>query len=280
MTRWRSLLFVAANDHRRLAKAAGRGADAIILDLEDAVPANAKTEAREHIQPAIQLLADAGAQVVVRINAGWLDAFSDLKACIQTGVAAIMVPKAEDNGRLIVVSQIVSELSSARGLEQVPGLIALIESSKGCGALSSIAAVESIIGLAFGSEDFSLSLGVSPSPESLDLPCRLLALAAAERGLMALGVPVSIGTIKDRDVWHRGLTHARACGLNGALCIHPDQIGPANEAFSPSPLEVERAERVIQAWAAAGGTGVIAVNGQMIYRPVVLAAEQLLARQR
>jgi citrate lyase subunit beta/citryl-CoA lyase len=138
MTRWRSLLFVAANDHRRLAKAAGRGADAIILDLEDAVPANAKTEAREHIQPAIQLLADAGAQVVVRINAGWLDAFSDLKACIQTGVAAIMVPKAEDNGRLIVVSQIVSELSSARGLEQVPGLIALIESSKGCGALSSI----------------------------------------------------------------------------------------------------------------------------------------------
>jgi citrate lyase subunit beta/citryl-CoA lyase len=280
MSRWRSLLFVAANDHRRLTKAAGRGADAIILDLEDAVPANAKTQAREHLQPAIKLLADAGAQIVVRINAGWLDAFSDLEACVQTGVAAIMVPKAEDDGRLIVVSEIVSELSSARGLAEVPGLIALVESPKGCDALSSIAAVGSVIGLAFGSEDFSLALGVPPSAESLDLPCRLLALAAAERGLMALGVPVSIGTIKDRDTWHSGVTRARAFGLTGALCIHPDQIGPANEAFSPAPLEVERAERVIQAWTAAGGCGVIALDGRMIDRPVVLAAERLLARRR
>jgi citrate lyase subunit beta/citryl-CoA lyase len=280
MMRWRSLLFVAANDDRRLAKAAQRGADAIILDLEDAVPKDDKASARELLPAAIERLVDARAQIVVRINVDWLDAFADLNAAVRPGVAAIMVPKAENKGRLAIISQIVAEIASAKGLPQVPRLIALIESPKGCDAISSIAALDTIVGLAFGSEDFSLALGVPPSPESLDLPCRLLALAAARRGVMALGVPVSIGTIKDRDAWRLGVERARLIGLNGALCIHPDQVGPANEGFRPSSVELERAERVVKAWVAAGSSGVITLDGHMIDRPVVVAAERLLAQLR
>jgi citrate lyase subunit beta/citryl-CoA lyase len=131
MMRWRSLLFVAANDDRRLAKAAQRGADAIILDLEDAVPKDDKASARELLPAAIERLVDARAQIVVRINVDWLDAFADLNAAVRPGVAAIMVPKAENKGRLAIISQIVAEIASAKGLTQVPGLIAMIESPKG-----------------------------------------------------------------------------------------------------------------------------------------------------
>jgi citrate lyase subunit beta/citryl-CoA lyase len=90
--------------------------------------------------------------------------------------------------------------------------------------------VPGVIGLALGSEDFALAIGVPPSPEALDLPCRLLALSTSSAGCMALGLPVSIATIEDAAAWQKAVHLARASGLTGALCNHPRQVAAVTRA--------------------------------------------------
>jgi citrate lyase subunit beta/citryl-CoA lyase len=125
---------------------------------------------------------------------------------------------------------------------------------------------------------YSFSLGVPPVPEALEHPCRMIAMAAARRGYMAIGLPVSISTIDDRGAWERGVQAGRAFGMTSALCIHPDQVGPANRGFEPSSSELAAARRILNAWEAAGGAGVTQLDGKMIDRPVALAAARLLSR--
>jgi citrate lyase subunit beta/citryl-CoA lyase len=275
---WRSLLFVPADDEQRLAKVATRGADAVILDLEDAVAIDRKEAARQSLAAASAAIGRAGCPVVVRINSRWNDVAADLDATVRPGVSAIMVPKVEDAARLTVIGEMVRELAGDRGLPQAPDLIALIESPAGLRQIDAIAAVPGVIGLALGTEDFSLALGVPPSRDCLDLPCRHLALAAAVRGQMALGLPISIATIKDAAAWAGAIAEAQAVGMTGALCIHPAQIAPVNNGFAPSAAEIERARRVLAAWDDARGASVITVDGRMIDLPVVLAARKLVAR--
>jgi len=275
---WRSLLFVSAADQVRLAKVADRAADAVILDLEDAVPPDRKAAARDGVPAAAAAIASRGSPVIVRINAEWRAACVELPLATRPDIAAIMVPKAESGARLSVIAEMVREYAGDAGMDAPPGLIALVESPAGVAALDEIAVVPGMIGLALGTEDFSLALGVPPSREALELPCRLLALAAARHGLMALGLPVSIATIDDMDAWQEGIRMARAVGMTGALCIHPRQIAPVNQGFALSVDEVDRARRVLDAWDAAGRSGVVLHEGRMIDRPVVLAAERTLRR--
>ncbi len=274
---WRSLLFVAADDRVRLAKVAGRGADAVILDLEDAVPPDRKDAAREGLPEVVEALAGQ-CPLVVRVNGSWLEMIADLAAATCSGVAAIMIPKVEDGMRLRAVAEIVAALSEKAGLVAPPGLIALMESPGGIAEADTIAAVPGVIGLALGTEDFSLALGVPPTPAVLELPCRELALAAARYGRMALGLPVSIGTIDDEAAWRAAVAQARAIGITGALCIHPRQVGVANTGFTPTAAEVDNARRVLDAWAEAQGAGVIQLDGRMIDRPVMLAAQRIVDR--
>lgn len=274
---WRSLLFVPADDEQRLAKVTTRGADAVIVDLEDAVAIDRKEAARQSLGVAINKIAQTGRPVIVRINSRWSDVTADLQAAIQAGVSAIMVPKVEDAARLSVVGEMIGELAAERGLVEPPSLIALVESPAGLERIDAIAAVPRVVGLALGTEDFSLALGVSPSPECLDLPCRQIALAAAVRGQMAIGLPVSIATIKDEIAWAGAVAKARAIGMTSALCIHPAQIEPVNNGFAPSEAEIDRARRVLEAWDKAEGAGVITLDGRMIDLPVVLAARKVVA---
>ncbi|MDB5576301.1 MAG: CoA ester lyase [Bradyrhizobium sp.] len=278
--RWRSLLFVAADDHKRVTGIAERGADAVILDLEDAVPLGRKASARATLPDTALAVAATATHVVVRINTSWRDAVSDLDMAVCDGVAAIMVPKVEDAARLAVIAEMVAELTIARELPRAPGIIALVESPAGLAELDRIAATPGLIGLALGSEDFSLSLGVPPTPEALDLPCRMVALAAARHCLMALGVPVSIATFDDDVAWRDAVARGKAIGLTGALCIHPRQVGPANNGFSPSVAEIEIARRALAAWNEAGARGVIRFEGRMVDEPVAQAARRTLATAR
>jgi len=277
INQWRSLLFAAADDHSRLARITERGADAVILDLEDAVPADRKAAARARLPSVVNALAQRSCPIVVRVNTPWCEAMEDLTAAVRPGVSAIMVPKVEEVARVAVISEIIVELASAAGPLEPPGLIALIESPAGLGSLDAIAEAKGVIGLALGSEDFSFALGVPPTSESLELPCRLLALSAARRGLMALGAPVSISTINDQAAWLLAVRKARAIGLTGVLCIHPRQIAPVNEAFACSPVEIAAAARIVTAWEASGSAGVIQVDGMMVDRPVVMASRRTLA---
>lgn len=274
--RWRSLLFVAADDHARLANIAGRGADAVILDLEDAVPVERKPDARQALAGVVDELFARSVDIVVRINQPWRDALADLEAAVRPGVSAIMLPKAESAATLSVLAEIVGAFATEKACSS-PGIIALLESPAGIAQARVIAAVDGVIGLALGSEDFSLSLAVPPTPECLDLPCRQIALAAAEYGRMALGLPVSITTIRDEPGWRSAAEMARAVGMTGALCIHPRQVEIVNDVFSVSPEQQAHARAMLDAWEGAGRPALFTFDGKMVDRPVLLAAKRLVS---
>jgi citrate lyase subunit beta/citryl-CoA lyase len=273
---WRSLLFVPANDAKKIGSASRRGADAIILDLEDAVPPDAKDGARSSVRAAAASLSGDGLPVVVRINAPWLDAVADLQACMVPGVSAIMVPKADDPARIVVLGDMISEHGGKLDLVP-PALIALIESPLGVTRAGDIAATGNVVGLAFGPEDYAIQAGLSPTPEALNLPYGLLRLAASAQGIRMFGLPTSIADIADVDAWHAAIRRAAALGGDGALCIHPSQIEAANLGFSPTREQIAQARRVVEAW---HGGGVIALDGKMIDLPVYLRAAHVLSRER
>jgi len=277
MRNWRSLLFIPAQDDRRLEKAHTRGADALVLDLEDAAPAHAKADARASVAAAAQRLKGLGQHVVVRINAAWRLAFADIEAAVQRDVDAIIVPKAEDPARLSLLSDLIGEWEAARRLPMGRiGVIALVETPLGLSALTDLARHPRTIGLALGPEDLSAALGAPPSAASLDLPCRMVALAAATRRLQALGLPASIADFQDLDAYAEAARVAKSFGMTGSLCIHPRQLEVLNQVFSPGAAEVEQARQILEAWNDHGGEGVASLDGRMIDRPVALRAERIL----
>ncbi|WP_336962791.1 CoA ester lyase [Sphingobium aquiterrae] len=276
MTHWRSLLFVPADNDARCAKAARAGADAVVLDLEDGVGAGAKENARGKLPAAVAAVRAGGSAVVVRINGPWALAVEDIRVAAQCGVDALMVPKAEDSNRLEVIAEMAAEWAGGCA----PGLIALVETPRGIAALTDIVRVPAVMGLALGTEDFSLALGVPPGAAALDLPSRRIALAAAERGMMALAVPLSIAQFRDIDAYSAAARHGAAYSVNGAICIHPAQVGAANACFGATPAEHAEARRIIAAWedALAAGLSVTALDGMMIDLPVAERAKRLLSR--
>lgn len=276
---WKSLLFVGADQPERIAKIATRGADAVILDLEDAVPQDGKAKARAALPGAIAALAEQGQPLVIRINSGWRAVMADLEAALQPGVAAVMVPGCEREERLCVLWEMMSELASERGLSHPPGLIALVESAAGLVNLPALAAFSPVIGLALGSEDLALDMGVSPSTELLDFPSRQIALAARAHGLMALAVPISIAAYADTQAYRTAAEAGRRWGVSGAICVHPAQVSIANETFRPGERDLDDARAILQAWEGRGDGGVVSLGGRMIDLPVIERARRLLGNR-
>lgn len=278
--RWRSLLFVPA-DQPRLLEKLPRGADAVILDLEDSVALASKAGARAGMSAVVADLAARGIDILVRINAPWRLAYADLEAAVVDGVRAIVVPKVEHADRVRSIAEMIGEIEGERGLVVgAIGVIALVESPVALPRLYDIAAIDRVVGLAFGSEDFSMQMGVTPSPASLVLPCQSIAVAAAAAGIMALGLPVSLANFTDLGQYEAGAQLAREIGMTGALCVHPAQVPIVNAAFSISDAEREDAERTVAAWeeAVARGEAVVALDGRMIDLPVVNRARMMLRR--
>jgi len=274
---WRSLLFVAANDAGRIAKLPQRGADVAVLDLEDAVLPSDKDAARAVLPDALAGLAAVGQTALVRINGDSVLHDADLAAAVRPGVAGLMVPKVEDAAALAALSERIAAAEAAQNLLPASiGLVALIETPLALFTLSAIAAVDRVVGLALGSEDFSAALGVSPSFDSLDLPARLVVLAAAGRGLASFAVPHSIADFTDLDGLERAADKARAFGASGALCIHPAQVAVINRVFTPTGSELREAQDIIDSWTAAGRPSVVSWKGRMIDRPVIRRAARLL----
>jgi len=241
---WRSLLFVPASDAALCAKACASEADAVILDLEDAVAADAKDAARANLAGAAEAAHQNGKGVVVRINAPTELARHDLDASVIAHVDALMFPKSESATDLVALDKDVAKLETERELRPGGvGVIALVETPLGLVELNAIAAAPRLIGLAFGPEDFCAALGVTPTPTALDVPARLLAIAAAARELVALSAPTSLANFKDIPAFNAGLRDAAAFGATGALCIHPAQVTAANTVFTPTETDVETADR-------------------------------------
>ena len=278
---WRSMLFVPANVPKFLEKAHQRGADAIILDLEDSVPLAEKASARRHLGTAAGRVSAGGADVVVRINASLRLAAADLEAAINAGVRAICVPKVSGASQLQWISDCMAELELERGLPTGhTRLIALIESTAALARVAQIAAsTPRLVAITLGPEDFSASAGMVPDADGLLFPNQQIVFAARSAGLLPLGFVGSIGEYGDLEAFRETIRRSRRLGLRGGFCIHPDQVQVMNEEFAPSREEVAAARGLVEAYEQAlrANRGSAEYEGRMIDAPVVARAREILA---
>src|SRR5580693_9074354 len=280
---WRSMLFVPVTQRRFVESAARRGADAIILDLEDGVAASEKERARRLVPEAAEIVARGGADVVVRLNRPLRMTVRDLEAVIGPGVQAVALPKAESADHVRLVAEIIDELEAERGL--APGttrMLAMVETAAAFFRIAEIArAHPRLVGLNLGAEDFALSAGILPEAEGLFMPKQMAVFAARAAGIMPLGFIGTVAEFHDLDGFRQTIRRSRRLGFIGASVIHPSQIPILNEEFRPGAEEVDHARRVVAAYdkALAEGVGAVTVDGKMIDVPVVERARLLLERE-
>lgn len=261
ITSARSLLFVPGDRPERFAKAAASGADVVVLDLEDAVAPDAKADALGHV---VAWLAD-GHEAVVRVTS--VDTHThamQVEALAGTG-AVVMLPKAES---AFQVSHVRARLGGG-------DVVALVETPVGVRDADAIAA-SGAARLALGTIDLAAELGVDPDSHAAFAYARgRLVVASAAAGLPG---PVDGVTARldDSAALEADLELSRTLGFTGKLCIHPRQVAPVNEAFSPTAEELAWARRVLDAVAADGGVAV--VDGAMVDAPVVARAQRLVSR--
>lgn len=261
MMRLNSLLFVPADRPERYAKALAAGADAVIIDLEDAVAPAAKDGARA----ALAAWLDPAHPVLVRINAAdspWFAA--DLELLAQPGIGAVVLPKAEHADDVVVASQ------AGGGLAVLP----LIESALGFEQRQALACADRVERLVFGYIDFQSDLNMRCSEDEL-LPFRAGLVLASRLAGIAPPIDGPCTAIDDAELLQGDALRARRLGFGGKLCIHPRQVALVNRCFAPSAQEIAWAQTVIAADARSGGA-VVAVDGRMVDRPVVLRAATIL----
>jgi citrate lyase subunit beta/citryl-CoA lyase len=279
---WRSLLFVPITREKFVATAHTRGADAIILDLEDSVPEEGKQRGRELIAAAASEVGKAGAEVLVRINRPWHHAFRDIEAAVCPAVTALMCPKVESPEHLQVIAEMLDVLEGPRGLRLGhTRLVALIETAGAYFRAREIAgATPRLVALSLGAEDFAWSVGMEPFGETLEMPKQTVIIAARAAGILPLGFMGTVADFKDLDAFRAVVRRSRKFGFAAATCVHPSQLPILNEEYGVSAAEVERAHRLIAAYdaAMAAGVGAVTFDGKMIDVPVVERARALLAR--
>src|SRR5499433_3518605 len=280
---WRSLLFVPVTQRRFVDGAARRGADAIILDLEDSVAASEKERARTMVPEAAEIVSRGGADVVVRINRPLRLAVRDIEAAIGPGVLALALPKVDSVEHVRLIAEIIEEVEAERGV--APGttrLIAMVETAAAFFRIADIArAHPRLCALNLGAEDFATSAGIAPDAEALSMPNQMAVFAARAAGIMPLGFIGSIAEFHDLDGFRQTIRRSRRFGFIGASVIHPSQVPILNEEFRPNPEEVDHARGVVAAYdkALAGGVGAVTVDGKMIDFPVVERARLLIERE-
>src|SRR5579863_469139 len=247
---WRSLLFVPVTQRRFVEGAAKRGADAIILDLEDSVAASEKERARTLVPEAAAIVSQGGADVAVRINRPLRMAVRDIEAAVGPGVLALALPKTESAEHVQLLAEIVGEVEDARGM--MPGttrLLAMVESAAAFFRIAEIArAHPRLVALTLGAEDFATSAGILPEAEALSMPKQMAVFAARAAGIMPLGFIGSIAEFHDLGAFRETIRRSRRFGFIGASVIHPSQVAILNEEFRPSAQEVDHAGRVVAAY--------------------------------
>ncbi|ALS64358.1 HpcH/HpaI aldolase/citrate lyase family protein [Pandoraea apista] len=265
----RSWLFVPGNRPERFDKALASGADAVILDLEDAVPPAGKIEARDTVRRWLNTRDTTGsAPVYVRINAAatpWFDADVAALAGLPQ-VSGFVVPKTEDAATLHRAAQ-----DAGPALRLVP----LIETAQAFAALTEIATAARVERLMFGTIDFQLDIGIEGDGDELLFFRSQLTLASRIAGIAGPvdGVTTSLD---DAALIEASARRARALGFRGKLCIHPRQVRAVHAAFAWRDDEIAWAERVVEAARASGGAAV-ALDGKMIDAPVIAKASEILA---
>jgi len=280
--RWRSLLYVPATSERFVAKAHERGADAIILDLEDAVAPSAKGRARTLVPDAAKRVGQAGADVLVRVNRPWRLAVPDLEAVIGPDVRGLVLPKSDSAEHVRSVAQVAASIEEERGLPVGHTVFfPRVESPKGLQNAAEICdASPRIVAVGLGSSDYTIATEMAAGGPGNTMASFLIVNAAYAAGVVPLGLTGAIVDFSDLDAFRRVAEESRALGLRGAPCVHPGQVPILNDVFSPSAAELERARRIVEEYehALAAGRAAITVDGDFVDIPFYEQAKQLLAQ--
>ncbi|PMR73683.1 HpcH/HpaI aldolase/citrate lyase family protein [Billgrantia endophytica] len=262
----RSFLFVPATRPERIPKALASGADAVIVDLEDAVAHDKKDEARQALQEFLEQTPDA--RVMVRVNSTSRELKQDLALCTNfPGVVGVMLPKTE----------------TCHQIEQVrtcnKPVWPLIETARGLLALPSLVFTAGIERLCFGALDMATELNLTPGTNGaskiLD-QCRYQLVVCSRSAGLAPPIESVVPEIDDLTAVERTATHAAEMGFTGMLSIHPRQLPAIHQAFTPSEEALAWARRVLEGAETLGGA--FQLDGQMIDAPVISRARALLAR--
>jgi citrate lyase beta subunit len=263
----RSLLFAPGNDERKLEEALAAGADAVVADLEDAVPATEKEAARTVARRVLGGAATASL-VAVRVNAAGTEHWgADLQAVADLELDALVLPKATP------------EAVGALGPDGPP-VVAIVETALGVRHAYETARLPRVAALVLGAVDLGLELGLEPRADGQEVlyARSRLVLESAAAGLRSPFDLVHVDT-RDDEGLEAEARLARSLGFRGKACIHPAQVAIVNRVFSPTGEERERARRVVEAYerGLADGRGAVALDGEMIDLPVVERARRILA---
>lgn len=275
----RSKLFAPGNRPDLMAKALASKADSVSFDLEDAVPAAEKENARRLVAERLADLAGCAKEIVVRVNGAESAALiDDLEAVARPGLDVVNLPKVEDPRQIYLVDRMLAHLEAKRGIERPIAVAATLETPRGLRLALDIAlASPRVSALQLGLGDLSAVVGLQPSGDGPAYPRALIAFAAAEAGIDALDSAFT--DIADPAGFEAEARRARALGLRGKSCIHPTQIEAANRVFGPTAAELEEARGMVDAYDAATrrGIGAVAHAGKLVDFPIAEQARRLLA---
>jgi citrate lyase subunit beta / citryl-CoA lyase len=280
----RSSLIMPVNQPRFVEKAYLRGADAIVLDLEDSVPPAEKGRARPMVKDAIPVAARGGADVFVRINKPVEMMVEDLDAAIHPGLTGLALPKVESAAEIHMLDELTTFWEGRRSIPA--GTIQFsvsVETARGVLRAEEIASASPrIASIGAGPEDLALDLGIEATVEGTELlyiKLRMIVVANAA-GVLPMGLMGTLANYADLEGLARSAREAYRVGFRGAGLIHPLQVPICNEAYAPPPQQVEWSRRVIEAFeeGVARGTASVSVDGHMIDIPIVEKAHRLLAR--
>lgn len=281
----RALLYVPGDDTRKIRKAAALDADSVCLDMEDGVAANRKIAARQTVTGALLSLGFGRSERLVRINAfgSGLEA-EDLATVLRARPDGIVIPKVEDAQPLLWADQEITTAEDGFGWPAgSTGLIAVVETARGIINLAAIAgACPRLQALIIGAEDLAMDTGAMRTPHGWEVFYARSALVthAAAFGLQAIDMVYVDFT--DAEGLSREALQGAQLGFTGKQIIHPDQVEPVHEAFTPSDQAIAYAQRVLQAGEKnqASGIGAFALEGKMVDAPVIKTARRVLDRAR
>jgi len=270
----RSVLFSPGDRPTLLRNAPNSGADVLVFDLEDGVAPAEKPAAREAIAAVLgDPDFDPDAEVCLRVNPTGVAADDDLAAVLAGGAPdSVMVPKVTGAADVETIDRLLDE----HGLDAP--ILALVETAAGVLAAPEIAAAAPTAALVFGGEDLAADIGATRTADGTELlyARQRVVIAASAAGVDAIDTVYT--DLEDTDGLGAEARFAARLGFDGKLAVHPDQVGPITDAFTPDPETVAWAERVLAARDAHEGEGVFRVDDEMIDAPLIARAEQVLDR--
>ncbi len=275
----RSRLYLPGNSPKLMLNAGIHQPDGIILDLEDSVAPPKKDEARLLVRNALRQVDFYGAERMVRINQ-LPRGLDDLAFVIPHNVNLILIPKVESAEQVRQVDEKIAEIAEHHRLEHPVWLMPIIESALGVVNACPIAAAgPNVVALAIGLEDYTADIGAARTSAGRESFFARSQLVNAARAAGVQPIDSVFSDVSDMDALRRVVGESKMLGFDGMGCIHPRQIAPIHQAFAPTPAEIEKARKIVQAFdeATAKGLGVVSLGSKMIDPPVVKRALRVMA---